>query len=432
MYVTEAIRPADCTAATIADALVAPPANGRGMFVTGPRINTGYTGMTIPYGEAIERARTIAPVAKRNVALAEQMRRMPEDTIQAILDSGLMPLMRPKMFGGFEADWMTCIDCVSEVGRHCGSAGWVMTFLIQHQVYLSLFSEEAQRYVYDRQPDPTVATSFAPTGQVREVTGGVEVSGRWKFGSASDYCSWAIVGGIAKSEDGTVKKYNVLLKPEQFTIDRTWNSVGLRGTGSNDMVVERTFVPASFTYLQSDAVAGRAPGNLLHKDSLLYRTPFIINGGFAVMTPMHGIARGFYENFVGYLAKKAGGIVGKTAEQPHVQTAIGESKAEIDLAYLLTEKLSATTFGGAPVDRADAIRVRRDFALVQKLLETAVDRLFHHSGANGLDESLPLQRFWRDIHAIGHHAQWQLPTLQTAGKDALGLLPVGSEPFAIE
>jgi hypothetical protein len=45
---------------------------------------------------------------------------------------------------------------------------------------------------------------------------------------------------------------------------------------------------------------------------------------------------------------------------------------------------------------------------------------------------LPLQRFWRDIHAIGHHAQWQLPTLQTAGKDALGLLPVSNEPFAIE
>ncbi len=432
MYLTEAIRPTDTTSATTADEQMRPPANGRGMFVSGPRINPNYGGMTIPYAEAIERARTIAPVARRNSELAEQMRRMPEETIKAILESGLMPLMRPKMFGGFEGDWMTCIDCVSEVGRFCGSAGWVMTFLIQHQVYLSLFSEEAQRYVYERQPDPMVATSFAPTGLVREVPGGVEVSGRWKFGSASDYCSWAIVGGVAKSEDGTVKKYNVLLKPEQFTIDRTWNSVGLKGTGSNDMLVEKTFVPASFTYLQSDAVAGRAPGSLLHHESLLYRTPFIVNGGFAVMTPMHGIVRGFYESFVGYLAKKAGGIVGKTAELPHVQTAIGESKAEIDLAYLLTEKLSAATFGGVPIDRADAIRTRRDFAIVLKLLVGAVDRLFAYSGANGLDESLPLQRHWRDIHAISHHAQWQLPTLQIAGKDALGLLPQNGDPFAIE
>ena len=39
-------------------------------------------------------------------------------------DSGLMPLMRPRMFGGYEADWMTQIDCVSEVARFCGSTGW--------------------------------------------------------------------------------------------------------------------------------------------------------------------------------------------------------------------------------------------------------------------------------------------------------------------
>jgi 3-hydroxy-9,10-secoandrosta-1,3,5(10)-triene-9,17-dione monooxygenase len=409
-----------------------PPSNGRGAWVTGPRLNTGYTGMTISYDEAIDRARSIVPAVKRNIERAEQARRMPEETVKAILDSGLMPLMRPKLFGGFEADWMTCIDCVSEVGRYCGSAGWVMTFMIQHQVFLSLLPEAAQRYVYERQADPMVVTSFAPTGQVREVPGGVEISGRWKFGSVGNYCSWAILGGFAKGTDGTVKKYNVLLKPEQFTIEQTWNSVGLKGTGSNDIIVEPTFVPTEFTYLQSDAIAGRAPGSLLHHDSQLYRTPFIMNGGFAVMTPLHGIARGFFETFVEYLAMKPGGIVGKTAALPHVQAAIGESKAEIDLAYLLTEKISAYTFGNLPVDRTDAINARRDFAMVLKLLVGAVDRLFAFSGANGLDESLPMQRHWRDIHAISHHAQWQVPTLQNAGKDALGLLPQGAEPFAFE
>jgi alkylation response protein AidB-like acyl-CoA dehydrogenase len=147
---------------------------------------------------------------------------------------------------------------------------------------------------------------------------------------------------------------------------------------------------------------------------------------------MHGIARGFYENFVEYTARKAGGIVGKNAELPHIQAAIGESKAEIDLAYLITEKLSATTFSGDTVERADAIRSRRDFNMVQKLIEQAVDRLFHLSGAHGLDEDMPLQRFWRDIHAIGHHAQWQVPALQTAGKEALGLLPNTGDMFLID
>jgi 3-hydroxy-9,10-secoandrosta-1,3,5(10)-triene-9,17-dione monooxygenase len=117
------------------------------MLGTGPKFPLNYSGMTIRYEEAIERARSIVPVAKKNVQLAEEMRRVPEENARAILDSGLMPLMRPKMFGGFEADWMTQIDCVSEVAQHCGSTGWVMTFFLQHQFFLSLFPLEAQRCV---------------------------------------------------------------------------------------------------------------------------------------------------------------------------------------------------------------------------------------------------------------------------------------------
>src|ERR1700691_1936145 len=119
------------------------------MFVTGPRFALNYDSMTIPYEEVIERALTIVPVAKRNVAAAEELRRMPEENIRAILDSGLMPLMRPRMFGGYEGD-----------------------------------------------PDPRMLTSFAPTGQITEVPGGLEVGGRWHYGSAGDYCRWAILGGV--------------------------------------------------------------------------------------------------------------------------------------------------------------------------------------------------------------------------------------------
>jgi 3-hydroxy-9,10-secoandrosta-1,3,5(10)-triene-9,17-dione monooxygenase len=399
-------------------------------FVTGPKFATRYDGMTISYEEAIERALTIVPVARRNIAVAEAQRCLPEENIRAILDSGLMPLMRPRMFGGYEGDWMTQIDCVSEVARFCGSTGWCMTFLIQHQVYLSLFSEEAQRFVYERQPDPLIVTSFAPTGKIREVPGGLEVSGRWRFGSAGDFCKWAILGGIARTEGAEPKRYNVLLRSDQFRIDRVWNSIGLRGSGSNDIVVEPTFVPYSFTYLHYDAMLGRAPGHTVH-EGVLYRTPFVFNSGFAVMTPLHGIARGAFESFVELTAGRSASFAGKPSEMPEVQTAIGESRAEIDLAYLVTEKLSATTFNGGKPGRADAIRTRRDFAMVRKLLMSAVDRMFELSGAHGLDEDVPLQRHWRDLHAICHHAQWFTPALQVAGRDALGLPPLANDMYPI-
>ncbi len=398
------------------------------MFVIGPRFFSNYDGMTIRYAEAIERAQTIAPVAKRNAIAAEELRRLPEENIRAIQNSGLMPLMRPRLFGGYEADWMTQIDCVSEVARFCGSTGWCMTFMLQHQVFLSLFSEEAQRYVYERQPDPMILTSFNPTGQVKKVAGGFEVSGRWRFGSVGDYCQWAILGAVVKADDGSSRRINLLLKPDQFGIDRVWNSVGLKGSGSNDIIVAPTFVPDAFTYRLDEAMIGRAPGATLH-EGVLYRTPFVFSMGFAVMTPMHGIARGAYESFVEYIAAKAAGPRGKSSEMANTQTAIGESKAEIDLAYLVTEKMSATTFNSGKLTRIDAVRQRRDMVLVHKLLLSAVDRLFALSGAHGLDADIALQRHWRDLHAIGNHSQWTAPAMQVAGRDALDLPPLPNDVY---
>jgi 3-hydroxy-9,10-secoandrosta-1,3,5(10)-triene-9,17-dione monooxygenase len=403
------------------------------MFVTGPRFSLNYHGMTIRYEEAIERARTIIPVAKKNTLAAEELRRIPEENARAIFDSGLMPLMRPKMFGGYEGDWMTQIDCVSEVASVCGSTGWCMTFFIQHQYFLSLFGLEAQRYVYERQPDPTILTSFNQTGKVKEVTGGYEIGGRWHFASAGDYCQWGIVGGVTRNEDGSIKKrLNFLLKPDQFKIDRVWNAIGLKGSGSNDVIVEPTFVPNAFVYDHDEALVGRAAGQSVH-EGVLYRAPLILNSGFAVMTPMHGIARGAFEAFVALTAGRGARPLGaKPSDRVDVQIALGQSKAEIDLAYLITEKLVATVFEGKKVTRDDVVRQRRDMMMLQKLLQSGVDRLFDISGAHGLLGDSVIQRHWRDLHAIGHHAQWAAPALQIAGRDALGLPPLPSDTYPLD
>jgi 3-hydroxy-9,10-secoandrosta-1,3,5(10)-triene-9,17-dione monooxygenase len=403
------------------------------MIMTGPKMFTNYSGMMISYQEALERARTIVPLAKKNVVAAEELRRLPEENVRAILDSGLMPLMRPRRFGGYEADWMTQIDCVSEVARFCGSTGWCMTFFIQHQYFLSLFGEEAQSFVYERQPDPTILTSFNQTGQVKEVTGGYEIGGRWHFASAADYCKWAILGGVTRTPDGAVKKrLNFLLREDQFKIDRVWDAMGLKGSGSNDVVVEPTFVPESFVYDHDDALVGRAPGHTVN-EGVLYRSPLILNSGFAVMTPMHGIARGCYESFVELTSGRgARPLGGKPADRVDIQIAIGESAAEIELAYLVTERLTTRIFRGGKVSRADAVAQRRDMMMVLKLLQRAVDRLFDLCGAHGIDGKLAIQRHWRDLHAIGHHAQWQAPALQIAGRDALGLPPLPSDTYPFD
>src|ERR1700746_4239012 len=85
--------------------------------------------MTSPTGdrrmsraEVIARARGIAAAVAPQVERAEKLRRMPPENVKAMMESGLMPLMRPARFGGFGGDWLDLINVCSEGGRGCGSA----------------------------------------------------------------------------------------------------------------------------------------------------------------------------------------------------------------------------------------------------------------------------------------------------------------------
>lgn len=200
----------------------------------------------------------------------------------------------------------------------------------------------------------------------------------------------------------------------QLTIE--W---GLKGSGSNTIVVsEPLFVPFLFSYDNADAQAGNPPGSLVH-DWILCRIPLALNSSFAIMTPMHGIARGAFESFVDFTRDKVSRFgAQKAAENYGVQTRLGEAAAEIDAAYVITEKMVATIFDGFH-DEADRVRNRRDLVYVARLLKTAVDRLFDMAGARGLKEGVSLQRHWRDIHAICNHAVFNEVQFQSAGRAAL-------------
>jgi alkylation response protein AidB-like acyl-CoA dehydrogenase len=60
----------------------------------------------ITRAEVIERARGIAAAVAPQVERAEKLRRMPPENVKAMMDSGLMPMMRPARFGGFGGDWL--------------------------------------------------------------------------------------------------------------------------------------------------------------------------------------------------------------------------------------------------------------------------------------------------------------------------------------
>ncbi len=374
--------------------------------------------------EAVARARELAATLREYVDEAEASRRLPKAAVEAMQASGLLPMVRPGRWGGFEMDWMTLLDCVAEVGKVSGSLGWCFCFLMQHQWVLSYFPEAAQEAVYGRDPQPRIVTSFGAFGKAEPEPGGYKVSGDWAFGSGGDHCNWAIVGAPVMGSQPGMRWF--LLQPGQFSIRDTWNSVGLKGSGSNNIVVEGASVPGDFSLDLAAAYGGHAPGSKF-LDGPLYQAPLSSQFQFGLLSPMMGVARGALETFLEFSQGRVGTMTGsKVADSPLLQARIGESAAEIDAAYAILDRISRGVMSGELATPAVGAQVGRDFGLCAKLMVQAVDRLFAVAGARGLNEGGPLGRHWRDVHAISNHVALNSESLfQAFGRQALGLPPPG-------
>ncbi len=334
----------------------------------------------------------------------------PADSIKALEGTGFFRLLQPAAFGGLEADPLTFYTAVRLIASACGSTGWVSSVLGVHPWHVGLFTPEAQQEVWGTDQSTRISSSYAPTGKAGRVDGGHQVSGRWSFSSGCDHASWVLLGQIVTDADNRPTDFRTFLLPRaDYTIDDVWDTVGLRGTGSNDIVVDGAFVPAHRSLSFADVFKLVCPGQELNPGPL-FRLPYGSVFSYGITTPIIGMATGAYEAHVTYLRERVRvAYVGqKAAQDPFAQVRIAEAAAEIDGAWLALERNMTELMGYArageqiPVDLR--LRVRRDQVRGTGQSIRAVDRLFENSGGRALKSGTPIQRFWRDAHAGRVHA----------------------------
>lgn len=381
--------------------------------------------LSITHAEAIARAKQVAVVCAANAVATEKLRRMPPENVKAMMDSDLVGLIIPKERGGYGIDsWMMVADVVSEVGRVCGSSGWCFDLLIQHHWVFGMYPAEAQDMVYKADPRAKIGTSFMPVGKTTRAPGGFRLSGEWSFSSGIDHSDWAIVGAPVMPAEGSgppdIRFF--LLNRDQFTVRDVWNAVGLRGSGSNNVVVNDAMVREEHTLRAADFAAGTSPGAKVNQ-GVMFREPGFIAFPFGIFCPLIGIARGALDCFVEFARNRSPSMGRDPASALHgVQRAIGEAAAEIDAAYLLAKDIDEQLRTKLPLDQAQTVAACRNFTLASRLALRAVDRLFEVAGARGITDSNPIQRFWRDMHAGANHVAWNVDgNYIGAGADAMGM-----------
>ena len=218
----------------------------------------------------------------------------------------------------------------------------------------------------------------------------------------------------------------LMLPSTDCRIDGTWFVVGLRGSGSKDVVVEGAFVPRHRAVSMNDVREGCPPGRAIH-GAPNYRIPMRSILSFTLSASVLGMAQGgldvFSETIQGRVSGRTGG---KFAESVGLQLRLAEADAELRAAQALLKHNCAEIFGKARDSQSftleERARYRRDQSYIARLSVQAIDRVFEASGQKGPVRAHPLQRFHRDVHAASPHVSlaWDAPAEQF-GKVRLGL-----------
>lgn len=359
--------------------------------------------------ELIARARALQPALAERAAQAGREQKVPDETIAEMQEAGLFRVLQPKRYGGFEMDPDVFFQVQMALGEACMSTAWVYGVVAVHNWQLALFDDRAQQEVWGEDSGTLTSSTYMPVGKVVPVAGGFEFSGRWGFSSGSEHCGWVLLGGLVPpAEAGGPPEYRTFLLPRKdYRVERNWDVLGLRGTGSHDIVVDGCFVPEYRTHKSADGFQCNSPGNAVNT-APLYRLPFAQIFVRAVSTASLGALQGAIGHFRAYAAKLVSLNTGqKTTEDTGAQMACAEAEAAYDemRTVLLRnfERMMTLARAGEPLPLDTRVAYRYQSAAVPERCANHVNRLLRYCGGRGIYLNNPITRIFMDVHAARAH-----------------------------
>ena len=357
-------------------------------------------------------------------AEAEELRRLPDDTVSDLIASGFTELLVPARFGGQEAPFPDILDPVRRLAHGCTSSAWTIGFLTLHNWMLALFGEQAQQEAFDSRPFLAPAP-LAPTGRGLPADGGIRLSGRWSWATGVMHGNWIIVAALCGPDDGIYPAL-ALLPISAVSVEDVWHTDGMRATGSNDVVATDVFVPEHRLVKVTDIYAGTAPGAGLH-DSATYRWPMVPALALLAAMPALGSAERVTESYAQRLAERVlpyEGVMQK--DKPIAQAHLAGAQVRLrSLRALLAEtvgEIEAIVVAGDSVEKPVRAQARLAAAHIVAESRAVIGELMGAGGASIHFLSSPMQRFKRDVDVLAGHVVFDYDTSrELAGALALGM-----------
>jgi 3-hydroxy-9,10-secoandrosta-1,3,5(10)-triene-9,17-dione monooxygenase len=371
----------------------------------------GFAGVT--YQDALARALDLVPALRERAPRAEDERIMLPETLADLHRTGLLRVLQPRRWGGMEFDYVAYVDFSEAIARGCASTGWNVGNLLIHHWMLALYDERAQQEVWGKNPEALIASGIAyPQGSAkrekRDGASGFVVSGRWNFSSAVNVADWNMLACIVRDGDKVVDHRMCLVPKEAYEIVDDWHVLGMRSTGSMTVVAKDVFVPEHRALCAYDLRGGVPFPGARGNPNPIYRVPFSAMAAHGIGGVAVGNAQAALDLSVEAVKQRSTSYQAlKMRDIQTVQARIGAAGARVDAAR---ELLRANCREAMDIARANVaadaptkLRLKRDLAYAAQMATEAVDILHAMAGANGIYDSFPIQRIFRDAHALGGH-----------------------------
>jgi alkylation response protein AidB-like acyl-CoA dehydrogenase len=339
------------------------------------------------------------------------------DVVELMKAAGVYRASVALRFGGDELSPAEFLRLIETISTADGSAGWVASFGIS-AVYLAALPLATLQSIYANGPDVVFAGGIFPPQRAIAVDGGIEVTGRWSWGSG---CTGADLIGVGIKLDGASAALprTAVMPRHQVTLVKNWDVNGLKGTGSHDIVAEKVRVPDGWTFIRG------GPSTL---DTPLYRYPALAIAAQVLAVVALGVARGALDDITAIAGGRAS-ITGAPvlAERAYVQSGIAEAEAALRSAraffYETTEQAYATLVAGDPLDLSARNLLRLAASHAAKVGSDVAGIAYKLSGTTGIFTANGIARRFQDALVVPQHAFLSEGTWQSAGRILLGLDP---------
>ncbi|MGK4008285.1 acyl-CoA dehydrogenase family protein [Sorangium sp. So ce1036] len=366
--------------------------------------------------------REIVPLLRQLGDRTEATRRLPNEVVDALTKAGVFRLVMPKAWGGPEVDPVTQIQVIENIALGDASAAWCSMILSGSGFYASYLEESVAKELFGRL-DVRAAGSLKWTGTAEKVAGGYRVTGRWDFGSGAHHADF-MAAGCQVTENGSpvLTEHNmpkimwVLIPGSELTIEDTWYTTGLRGTGSDPYTTKDLFVPEehAFNFMECK----RSEPLYRYTSLSLYRMVGVQLGiGRRAIEVVHDLVR----------EKKVLLTGSSLGDEQWVQMAIAQAEAILGSAKSYVNDVVGDLWNTLQAGDMPSLEQRaKGVLMIAHAADSArrvMDKMCDVAGSSSIFPSSPLERLRRDLITANTHFLCQQRQYASIGQALLGIEP---------